>query len=109
MHANLRHAGAEPPWDHAVLLISSLTCTHIQCAGAEPSSTHAVLLSSGDAWELERCDCVLSSDVSCGGQDHHRLLQGFASGRCVLSCPSTGTVLVCICCLSLPSAGLMDP
>ena len=47
-----------------------------------------MLLSSGDAWELERCDCVLSSDVSCGGQDHHRLLQGFASGRCVLGCPN---------------------
>ena len=42
---------------------------------------HAVLLSSGDAWELERCDCMLSSDISCGGQDHHRLLQGYASGR----------------------------
>ena len=45
--------------------------------------TPAVLLSSGDAWELERCDCVLSDDVSCGGMEHHLLLEGFAGGRWV--------------------------
>ena len=50
--------------------------------------TPAVLLSSGDAWELERCDCVLSQDVSCGGMEQHYLLEGFAEGRWALVCTS---------------------
>ena len=49
--------------------------------GAVECCTPALLLQSGDAWELERCDCVASDDVGCGGQGTGRLLQGFDHWR----------------------------
>ena len=50
--------------------------------GAAECCTPALLLESGDAWELERCNCVASEDVDCGGADSGRLLQGFVRWRC---------------------------
>ena len=52
--------------------------------GAAECCTPALLLESGDAWELERCNCVASQDVDCGGEDSGRLLQGFVRWRCAL-------------------------
>ena len=52
--------------------------------GAAACCTPSVLLASGDAWELERCDCVASADVNCGGTASHRLLSGFDRWRCAL-------------------------
>ena len=45
--------------------------------GAVDCCTPSVLLSTGDAWELERCDCSFSTDINCGEKDSNRLLQGF--------------------------------
>lgn len=49
--------------------------------GAAECCTPALLLQSGDAWELERCDCVTTDDISCGGQGTGRILQGFNHWR----------------------------
>lgn len=44
-------------------------------------ATPSLLLPSGDAWELERCDCADSADpnypVNCGGMATHRLSYGY--------------------------------
>jgi syndecan 1 len=55
--------------------------------GAAECCTPALLLESGDAWELERCNCVASEDVDCGGANSGRLLQGFVRWRCSPSNP----------------------
>ena len=52
--------------------------------GAVECCTPSVLLSTGDAWELERCDCSFSTDINCGEQDTNRLLQGFERWRSVI-------------------------
>ena len=49
--------------------------------GAVECCTPSVLLSTGDAWELERCDCSFSTDINCGEKDSNRLLQGFERWR----------------------------
>nr|QOL01263.1 putative extracellular protein TR9_068 [Trebouxia lynnae] len=49
--------------------------------GAVECCTPSVLLSTGEAWELERCDCSFSTDINCGEMDSHRLLQGFERWR----------------------------
>lgn len=51
--------------------------------GAVECCTPSVLLSTGDAWELERCDCSFSTDINCGEQATNRLLQGFERWRSV--------------------------
>ena len=51
--------------------------------GTVECCTPSVLLSTGDAWELERCDCSFSTDINCGEQDTNRLLQGFERWRSV--------------------------
>ena len=52
--------------------------------GTVECCTPSVLLSTGDAWELERCDCSFSTDINCGEQDTNRLLQGFERYRSVI-------------------------
>ena len=52
--------------------------------GAVDCCTPSVLLSTGEAWELERCDCEFSVDINCGEKDNNRLLQGFERWRSVL-------------------------
>ncbi|KAA6418165.1 MAG: E3 ubiquitin- ligase LRSAM1 isoform X3 [Trebouxia sp. A1-2] len=49
--------------------------------GAVDCCTPSVLLSTGEAWELERCDCQFSVDINCGETDNNRLLQGFERWR----------------------------
>lgn len=49
--------------------------------GAVDCCTPSVLLSTGEAWELERCDCEFSVDINCGETDNNRLLQGFERWR----------------------------
>lgn len=49
--------------------------------GAVDCCTPSVLLSTGEAWELERCDCEFSVDINCGEKDNNRLLQGFERWR----------------------------
>lgn len=49
--------------------------------GAVDCCTPSVLLSTGEAWELERCDCEFSVDINCGETDSNRLLQGFERWR----------------------------
>lgn len=49
--------------------------------GAVDCCTPSVLLSTGEAWELERCDCEFSTDINCGEKDNNRLLQGFDRWR----------------------------
>lgn len=44
-------------------------------------SNPSLLLLSGQAIPLERCDCILSRDVNCGGTSTHRLLYGFIQFR----------------------------
>ncbi len=53
--------------------------------GAVDCCTPSVLLSTGEAWELERCDCEFSVDINCGETDNNRLLQGFERWRSPLS------------------------
>ncbi|KAG2436269.1 hypothetical protein HXX76_006580 [Chlamydomonas incerta] len=43
--------------------------------------TPAVLLSSGEVWQLKRCDCTTSQTKDCGGLTTSRLLWGFAQWR----------------------------
>ncbi|PNW87122.1 hypothetical protein CHLRE_02g110000v5 [Chlamydomonas reinhardtii] len=43
--------------------------------------TPAVLLSSGEVWQLKRCDCTISQTKDCGGLTTSRLLWGFAQWR----------------------------
>lgn len=43
--------------------------------------TPALLLDSGATVELQRCDCVESRDVNCGGLSTHRLLYGYEQFR----------------------------
>lgn len=45
--------------------------------------TPAILLSSGEVWQLKRCDCALSATKDCGGTQSMRLLWGFAQWRWV--------------------------
>ena len=49
--------------------------------GSAACCTPSLLLESGSAWELERCDCVQSSDINCGGITTHRFLTGFDRWR----------------------------
>ena len=49
--------------------------------GSVDCCTPSVLLSTGEAWELERCDCEFSTDINCGEKDTNRLLQGFERWR----------------------------
>ena len=66
-------------WSKAVQVYASFDAFYP--VGPVDCCTPAVLLSSGDAWELERCDCQTSTDVHCGGSDTHRLLQGYGAFR----------------------------
>ena len=59
----------------------SITVDAYYPEGAVECCTPSLLLSSGDAWQLERCDCEYSHDVNCGGSETHRLLEGFFTGR----------------------------
>jgi hypothetical protein len=43
--------------------------------------TPAVLLSTGEVWQLTRCDCAPSHTKDCGGEQTNRLLWGFAQWR----------------------------
>lgn len=43
--------------------------------------TPSLLLTSGQSIQLQRCDCVMSGDVNCGGTSTHRLLYGFTQFR----------------------------
>ncbi|KAG2499753.1 hypothetical protein HYH03_002685 [Edaphochlamys debaryana] len=43
--------------------------------------TPAVLLSSGEVWQLKRCDCTTSPTKDCGGLNSNRLLWGFSQWR----------------------------
>ena len=59
--------------------------THYPVNGAR-CCTPSLLLPNGDAWELERCDCVDAKVMgepspSCGGVDSGRLLTGFSQFR----------------------------
>ena len=49
--------------------------------GAVDCCTPSLLLSSGDAWQLERCDCEYMPHVNCGQMDTNRLLAGFVTAR----------------------------
>ena len=51
--------------------------------GSAACCTPSLLLESGSAWELERCDCVQSGDINCGGIETHRFLTGFDRWRLV--------------------------
>lgn len=79
--------------------------------GAVECCTPSVLLSTGDAWELERCDCSFSTDINCGEQDTNRLLQGFERWRSVIhACYAMHwchtSLCVSLCAHSLLSWGL---
>ncbi|GLI61083.1 hypothetical protein VaNZ11_003350 [Volvox africanus] len=43
--------------------------------------TPAVLLTSGEFWQLKRCDCTISYSKDCGGSTTGRLLWGFSQWR----------------------------
>ncbi|PNH05569.1 E3 ubiquitin-protein ligase, partial [Tetrabaena socialis] len=43
--------------------------------------TPAILLSSGEVWQLKRCDCGISNSKDCGGLTTNRLLWGFSQWR----------------------------
>ncbi|KAK9864078.1 hypothetical protein WJX84_002316 [Apatococcus fuscideae] len=66
-------------WSRAVQVYASFDAFYP--VGPVDCCTPAVLLASGDAWELERCDCQISSDVHCGGSDTDRLLRGYGGFR----------------------------
>ena len=66
-------------WSKAVQVYASFDAFYP--VGPVDCCTPAVLLASGDAWELERCDCEISSDVHCGGSDTDRLLRGYGGFR----------------------------
>ena len=68
-------------WSEGVLVNPSQDAYYPQ--GSVSCCTPSLLLESGDAWELERCDCVLSEDTNCSGLSTHRLLFGFEAWRCV--------------------------
>ncbi|KAL3155716.1 hypothetical protein ABBQ32_012737 [Trebouxia sp. C0010 RCD-2024] len=69
--------------------------------GAVECCTPSVLLSTGDAWELERCDCMFSTDINCGEQATNRLLQGFERWRITaLGLVPIGPAQCCKTCLS---------
>ncbi|KAK9824271.1 hypothetical protein WJX72_009086 [[Myrmecia] bisecta] len=66
-------------WGKAVRVSSSIDAYYP--IGAVECCTPSVLLTSGDVWELERCNCQFSADINCGGTTSHRLLQGFDQWR----------------------------
>ncbi|CAL8464819.1 g4354 [Coccomyxa elongata] len=66
-------------WEQAVLVSSSIDAYYP--LGGAACCTPSLLLETGDAWEFERCDCVASSDINCGGLSTHRLLFGFDHWR----------------------------
>ncbi len=59
------------------LLLLLLLLLQVECC------TPAILLSSGEVWQLKRCDCALSATKDCGGTQSMRLLWGFAQWRWV--------------------------
>lgn len=65
------------------MLVSSSIDAYYPMGGAA-CCTPSLLLETGDAWEFERCDCVASNDINCGGLSTHRLLFGFDHWRCGL-------------------------
>lgn len=67
-------------WAAAVRVSSAIDAYYPE--GAVECCTPSLLLSSGDAWQLERCDCQFSGDINCGQMETHRLLEGFFTGRC---------------------------
>lgn len=69
--------------------------------GAVDCCTPSVLLSTGEAWELERCDCEFSTDINCGEKDNNRLLQGFDRWRMTsMGLVPIAPALCCKTCLS---------
>lgn len=82
-------------WEQAVLVSSSIDAYYP--LGGAACCTPSLLLESGDAWEFERCDCVVSSDISCGGLSTHRLLFGFDHWRCARA------HLPCTLCIAAPA------
>lgn len=80
-----------PGWEQAVLVSSSIDAYYP--LGGAACCTPSLLLETGDAWEFERCDCVASSDINCGGLSTHRLLFGFDHWRCAFP-PSHNSCLI---------------
>jgi len=62
--------------------------------------TPVLKLSSGDAWELKRCDCVTSDNIQCGRRATDRLLWGFLNvGRAQSEIIPLTPALCCKVCL----------
>ncbi|KXZ49419.1 hypothetical protein GPECTOR_21g645 [Gonium pectorale] len=61
--------------------VASVAYDEYYPVGQVECCTPAVLLSSGEVWQLKRCDCATSSSKDCGGTNTDRLLWGFSQWR----------------------------
>lgn len=69
-------------WSAAVRVSAGIDAYYPE--GPVDCCTPSLLLSSGDAWQLERCDCQYAHDINCGAMSTNRLLAGFFTGRCAM-------------------------
>ena len=79
LRCDLKSCVCHTGWAEAVLVSSSIDAYYP--LGSAACCTPSLLLESGAVWELERCDCVQSGDIDCGGMSTHRFLVGFDRWR----------------------------